>query len=146
MFLTGNSVLSIMELLWQRCRGLGNCKLTAGVVNKAASACNKEASWLSDHAAEGPHLEDVQFLCVSSQDINVDMINDFQIHNLGACYECVTPSLQVILKAMIAKDKKKMKTRSHDQDLVQTHLLCAVIQFSSSIQGRILVTSTVHNL
>jgi len=52
MFLTGNSVLSMMELLWQRCGGLGNHKLMEWVVKKAASACDKEASWLSDHAAE----------------------------------------------------------------------------------------------
>jgi len=116
LFLTGDSVLSMMELLWQRCGGLGNHKLTEWVVKEAASACDKEASWLSDHAAEGPHLEDAQFLHVSSQDINVDMINDFWIHDLGARYNRVTPSLQVILKAIIAKDKKKMKPGSCDQE------------------------------
>ena len=117
-FLAGKGVLSVMELLWKGGAGLNNPDLMAWMVEKAASACAQEAGWLSNCASEGPHPNEAQFLRVSSRDVNVKMVNDFRIHDLGVLYEHLTPNLQVILKAIIAKDKKKMEPGSHDLDLV----------------------------
>ncbi|EDR06304.1 uncharacterized protein LACBIDRAFT_300406 [Laccaria bicolor S238N-H82] len=128
-FLAGDGVNPIMDLLWKGGGELKNPKLTAWVVEKAALACAKEASWLSDCASEGEHQDDAKYLHVSSRDVNVKMINNFRIDDLRVRYDRVTPHLQAILNAIIARDKKILAPGSRDPDA-----------------GRTLITSMVLNL
>ncbi|KAF8178739.1 hypothetical protein BJ912DRAFT_1033225 [Pholiota molesta] len=128
-FLAGGGHLAMMELWWELCGGLKDREATRWVVNKAASACSREASWLSDRASEGPNRAHAQFLRVSSHNVDVEMLNTFRIFDLLKRYEEVTPHLQTILKTIINKENMILKPGSRHTEA-----------------GRTLITSMLLNL
>ena len=120
-FLADGGHLRLMDLWWEKCGGTRDTQMTEWSVSKAANACAREASWLSDRASEGPHEEDARFLRISSRNVDVGLVNGFRIFELLNRYERVTPHLQTIFKAVINK-KKLLQPGSRDPDAVCSFL------------------------
>jgi len=104
-FLADGGHLQLMDIWWEKSGGTRNIEMREWSVGKAARACAREASWLSNRASEGPHEEDAKFLRISSRNVDVGLVNGFRIYELLDRYERVTPHLQTILKAIVDKEK-----------------------------------------
>jgi hypothetical protein len=86
------------------------------VVFKAAKVCAREASRLTERASRSGRTEDANFFRVASNRITVEMVKSFRVPDLTERYECVTPYLQCILKAVIGKEGKPDVKGSRNPD------------------------------
>jgi hypothetical protein len=120
-FLADGGHLDIMDFWWTHQR---DDNFSEWVVKKASEVCAKEAENLSNRSLRGPFSEDAKFLWVSATQVDVPMLNDFRLAELTSRYDCITPHLQVILKAVIGKEGKERKSGSRDP-----HAVCIMIVF-----------------
>lgn len=121
-FLSSGGYCKVLDIWWNRVVGNKNSPLRSWAVEKAATICAQEASWLTNRASEGPHYRDAQSLRVSSKDVTVSTISNFCLANLTRIYNKTMPSLQVILKSTIGKDHADPSgSPSPTADAVSTH-------------------------
>ncbi|KIM91755.1 hypothetical protein PILCRDRAFT_37823, partial [Piloderma croceum F 1598] len=116
-----DGVVLLLEILY----GFGDVPgeyVLAWVIEKAGQICDKEASRLTERASRGGLEDDAAFFRVTTKSITVEMVDSFRIPQLTARYDRVTPNLQSILRAVIAKDGVHRVVGSRDPDNCQTQI------------------------
>ena len=105
----------LLDLLWAR-TGLSDEAVCEWVVQKASMVCAREASFLTDRAAEGPHKAHASALRVPAQSVSVARLESFSLRSLRAMYTETMPYTQAILKAVINQAEKERDAHSRDPD------------------------------
>jgi len=101
-FLAGNGVLPLMNTLFTKCSNKDGVQ--DWVIDKAASICARECSWLTDHASDGPHYSDAKLLRVTPEGVTVSLVESFRLSSLTGQYDRLTPYLQAFLRVVIGKN------------------------------------------
>ena len=101
-FLAGDGVLPLMDILWTK--HASKDTMWDWVIDKAASICARECSWLTDHALDRPHYSDAKLLRVTPEDITVSLVESFCLSDLMEQYDQLTPYLQAFLRVVIGKN------------------------------------------
>ena len=70
----------LLDLLWAR-TGLSDEAVCEWVVQKASMVCAREASFLTDRAAEGPHKAHASALCVPAQSVSFAWLESFSLQS-----------------------------------------------------------------
>lgn len=90
-------VIELLDLVWAR-TGLSDEAVCEWVVQKASTVCAREASFLTDRAAEGPHKAHANSLRVPAQTVSIARLESFSLHGLRAVYTETMPYTQMVLK------------------------------------------------
>ena len=101
-FLAGDGVLPLMDILWTK--RASEDTMRDWVIDKAASICARECSWLTDHASDGPHYSDAKLLRVTPEDVTVSLVESFRLSDLTEQYDRLTPYLQAFLRVVVGKN------------------------------------------
>jgi hypothetical protein len=98
------------------------------VVQRGATVCAKECSWLTNRASEGPHFEDAKYLRVSPSRVTVDTMNNFRIDDLTKRYNRVTPNLQAFLQIIIGKQDQLRHEQSQNPNHIGPWVSVSFVQ------------------
>jgi hypothetical protein len=75
-FLRDGGALCLMDIWWEKMSQGSSDLMRTWVVQRGATVCAKECSWLTNRASEGPHFEDAKYLCVLPSRVTVDTMNN----------------------------------------------------------------------
>ena len=95
-------ILELLDLLWAA-SGLRDDGVCEWVTEKAAQVCAREASWLTDRAADGPHSAYSCVLRVPARLLSIAQLKSFSIDDLLSIYSKTMPRLREILHAVVNK-------------------------------------------
>lgn len=118
-------ITELLDLLWAR-TGLSDEAICEWVVQKASTVCAREASFLTDRAAEGPYKAQASALRVPAQSVSVARLESFSLRGLHAMYAETMPCTQAILTAIINQDEKDRDAHSRNPGDVRTSILSGV--------------------
>ncbi|KAH9934210.1 uncharacterized protein B0H18DRAFT_1207744 [Fomitopsis serialis] len=105
----------LLEVLWSM-SGLRDEDVCSWVAERAAKICAREAGWLTDRAAEGPHTVYAERLRSPATTVSVAQLKSFRIEDLTAAYSKTMPRTRMIMKAIINKENTARDSESRNPD------------------------------